>query len=170
MKNDFGVEKINSEEFRLGMRKLAGAVTIITSNGEAGKGGFTATAVCSVSDTPPTLLVCINRKNESNELIKRNKVFAVNVLTNLQQELSNRFAGYDKEISLAQRLEKGTWKTLKTTSPILENCLVSFDCILTDWIEVATHSIAFGEIVATHHGENIAPLLYFDGTYHHFSS
>jgi flavin reductase (DIM6/NTAB) family NADH-FMN oxidoreductase RutF len=163
---NLNLDKISSEAFRLGMRKLAGAVTIITSNGEAGEGGFTATAVCSVSDNPPTLLVCINRKNESNKLIKRNKVFAVNVLTNLQQELSNRFAGYDKEISLAQRLEKGNWKTLKTSSPILENCLVSFDCILSDWQEVATHSIAFGEVVASHHGDNIAPLLYFDGSYH----
>ncbi|GAB4346781.1 MAG: flavin reductase [Flammeovirgaceae bacterium] len=150
---------------------MTGSVTIITSNGEASKGGFTATAVCSVSDNPPTILVildCINRKNESNELIKSNKVFAVNVLTNLNQELSNRFAGYDKEISLTQCLEKGNWTILKTGSPILENSLVSFDCILTEWQEVATHSIAFGEVVAIKHGENVSPLLYFDGAYKGF--
>ncbi|GAB4348374.1 MAG: flavin reductase [Flammeovirgaceae bacterium] len=164
----FDFERISPEAYRLGMRKLAGAVTIITSNGEAGKGGFTATAVCSVSDNPPTVLVCINRKNESNELIKKNKVFAVNVLNHQQQELSNRFAGYDKDITLEQRLEKGNWKTLKTNSPILENSLVSFDCILSDWQEVATHSIAFGEVVAIHHGENASPLLYFDGKYKGF--
>lgn len=159
---------VSSEDYRYGMRKLAGAVTIVTTDGKAGKGGFTATAVCSVSDTPPTLLICINRKNESNPIIKENGLFAVNVLMSQQEDLSRRFAGYDKDVSLVQRFERGTWTTLKTGAPILENSLVSFDCRLVGWQEVATHSVAFGEVIAVKLGENAAPLLYFDASYKTF--
>ena len=47
--------------FRDGMALLAGAVNVITTDGPHGRAGFTATAVCSVTDQPPTLLVCMNR-------------------------------------------------------------------------------------------------------------
>ncbi|MDG9697424.1 flavin reductase, partial [Streptomyces sp. DH17] len=40
------------------MANLGAAVNVVTSAGDAGRVGFTATAVCSVSDTPPMLLVC----------------------------------------------------------------------------------------------------------------
>ncbi len=49
------------QHFRNSMAKLAAGVNIITTNGIAGKCGITATAVCSVTDTPPTIMVCINK-------------------------------------------------------------------------------------------------------------
>nr|WP_269530312.1 flavin reductase [Asaia astilbis] len=52
---------LSKEIFRDAMARLASAVTIITTDGENGRHGFTASAVCSVSDDPATLLVCVNR-------------------------------------------------------------------------------------------------------------
>ncbi len=46
-------------QFRDAMSSLAAAVNVITTDGPHGRAGFTATAVCSVTDQPPTLLVCI---------------------------------------------------------------------------------------------------------------
>jgi flavin reductase (DIM6/NTAB) family NADH-FMN oxidoreductase RutF len=54
------------------MAMLGGAVSVITTDGVAGRFGFTASAVCSVTDSPPTLLVCMNRASHSNEHFKRN--------------------------------------------------------------------------------------------------
>ncbi|MDW8287791.1 MAG: flavin reductase family protein, partial [Flammeovirgaceae bacterium] len=99
-------------------------------------------------------------------LIKKNGVFAINVLSHRQEELSRRFSNY--EVSLLQRFEIGTWEPLQTGSPILEDCLVSLDCRLVAWQEVATHSVAFGEVVAIKLGKNTAPLLYFDASYKTF--
>lgn len=50
-----------SLEYRNAMARLGAAVNIVTTDGVAGRAGFAATAVCSVSDNPPTLLVCLNR-------------------------------------------------------------------------------------------------------------
>ncbi|MBV8805987.1 MAG: flavin reductase, partial [Sinobacteraceae bacterium] len=51
--------RVDPLQFKAGMRRLAAAVCLITSTTSAGeKVGLTATAVCSVSAEPPTLLCC----------------------------------------------------------------------------------------------------------------
>ena len=49
---------VDIQAFRGAMAKLAAAVNVITTDGQHGRAGFTATAVCSVTDQPPMLLVC----------------------------------------------------------------------------------------------------------------
>ncbi len=49
--------------FRQAMAHLGAAVNVITTAGPHGRCGITASAVCSVTDTPPTLLVCLNRSS-----------------------------------------------------------------------------------------------------------
>jgi flavin reductase len=66
--------------FRDAMSRLGAAVHVVTSDGPAGKIGFTATAVVSVSDQPPTLLVCLNRRSASAPVLSTNRVFCVNTL------------------------------------------------------------------------------------------
>ena len=44
---------VTPEAYRQGMSSLAAAVNVVTTNGPEGRAGFTATAVCSVSATPP---------------------------------------------------------------------------------------------------------------------
>ncbi len=63
-------------KFRNAMARLGAAANVITSNGPAGRCGITATAVCSVSDTPPTLLVCLNRSSAMNQVFKRMAICA----------------------------------------------------------------------------------------------
>lgn len=47
--------------FRNAMAQLGTAVHVVTTDGAGGRAGFTASAVCSVTDTPPSVLVCINK-------------------------------------------------------------------------------------------------------------
>jgi Conserved protein/domain typically associated with flavoprotein oxygenases, DIM6/NTAB family len=49
------VPEVDRDAFRNAMARLGSAVNIITTDGPAGRAGFTASAVCSVTDTPPTL-------------------------------------------------------------------------------------------------------------------
>src|SRR5438067_10971701 len=66
--------------FREAMSRLGAAVHVITTAGPGGKTGATATAVCSVSDAPPTLLMCLNRRRQTNPVVVENGVFCVNTL------------------------------------------------------------------------------------------
>ena len=73
-------QEIDQATFRQGMSNLGAAVNVITTDGAAGQAGFTASAVCSVTDSPPTLLVCLNRSASVFETFKCNQVLCVNTL------------------------------------------------------------------------------------------
>ena len=55
---------VEKQAYREAMARLGAAVNVVTTDGPGGRGGFTASAVTSVTDDPPTLLVCANRTNE----------------------------------------------------------------------------------------------------------
>ena len=46
---------VEKQAYREAMARLGAAVNVITTDGPGGRAGFTASAVCSVTDTPPTL-------------------------------------------------------------------------------------------------------------------
>ena len=64
---------VDQQTFRDAMSCMGAAVNIITTDGPAGRAGFTASAVCSVTDTPPTLLVCLNRGRPSGRYSMKNR-------------------------------------------------------------------------------------------------
>lgn len=155
---------IPQAEFREAMSRLGAAVHVITSSGPEGDCGVTASAVCSVTDDPPTVLVCLNRASETNRLLKANGVFCVNTLTAAHEGLSDCFAGFTGE-TMAQRFDRAQWERLVTGSPMLRGALVSLDCTIASVTEVGTHSVMFGEIVAARLGEEQPALMYFKRRY-----
>ena len=157
-----------ADSFKSGMRHLAAHVCLITTVGPDGlRRGLTATAVCSVSADPPTLLCCVNRQIMPFAAIRESGIFAVNVLGVEDRALAERFAS---EIQGDARFDIGAWSTLATGAPLLESALAAFDCRLTRLEEVATHGILFGEIQAVRSkSSNTEPLLYAHGTFGGFA-
>lgn len=161
--------QIDRQSFRDAMSRLGAAVHVITSDGPAGRLGFTASAVCSVSDSPATLLVCMNRNSEQNEPLRRNGVFCVNCLAGEQQHLSDMFAGFGG-IAMKERFERQAWHALATGSPVLDGTLVSFDCRIASTLEVATHTLLIGEVMCIRtESDSKAALIYFGRRYHSLS-
>src|SRR5258708_7730004 len=81
------------DEFRAGMRELAGAVAIVTCGQGAARAGFSATSVSSLSLEPPTLIVCVNRASSSWPKLRDARSFGVNVLSSAHAGLAHCFAG-----------------------------------------------------------------------------
>src|SRR5262245_26707099 len=84
---------VDASQFKAGMRTLAGAVNIITTAAGGHRHGMTATAVCSTTAEPPTVLVCINKLAATHAAVTKSKVFCVNVLRAEDWELSATFSG-----------------------------------------------------------------------------
>ena len=64
------VVAVAAPSFREAMSRLGAAVHVVTTAGPGGKTGFTATAVCSVSDAPPTISVCLNRRSQGGPILR----------------------------------------------------------------------------------------------------
>ncbi|MBV1797418.1 flavin reductase [Siccirubricoccus sp. G192] len=157
---------ISREEFRNAMARLGAAVNIITTGGPAGRAGFTASAVCSVTDDPPTLLVCMNRNASSAPALRANGVLCVNTLAAGQRDVAAVFAGVTR-CPPGERFEAGTWAPLITGAPALQGAVAAFDCRVAEMVEKGTHIVIFAEILAIRQGSrHDAGLIYFGRDYH----
>ncbi len=151
--------------FRTAMSKLGAAVSVVTSDGVAGKCGTTVTAVSSVTDSPATLLVCINRNSWSNKTIKANGRICVNVLAHEDEEIARIFAGM-AGVPAELRFDHVAHHQGTTGAPILTSALVAFDCRISEMVECGSHTIFLAEVVQIELGEDRAGLVYFDRHYH----
>ncbi len=148
---------VDRDVFRNGMSRLGSAVNVVTTVSGGKRHGFTASAVCSVSDTPATLLVCINRASSSFQAFENASHFCVNTLMPGQQEISDVFGGRTPSLD---RFALGEWTEGVTGAPILANASVSFECVLTNAVDEATHRILFGRVIDIRENEEQAALLY----------
>ncbi len=151
--------------YRNGMARYAGHVQLVTTEFEGLRRGVTVTAACSVSDNPPTVLVCLNSSNVNNAIFEKSGVFALNSLAAHHQALATTFAGLSG-VPAEERFGLAKWKVLETGAPVLADAAVSFDCRLTDIKHVSTHFVMFGEVKAMHFGEANPSLIYLDRGFH----
>ena len=158
------IATVDVHPFREAMSRLGAAVHVVTTAGIAGKTGFTATAVCSVTDQPAMLLVCLNRRSNSAPLLAQNGVFCVNTLGAAEEKLADLFAGRSG-VHLHERFSVGEWITLKTGSPVLASAVVAFDCRTVETKAVASHNVIFGAVEAVRLGPSGPALVYHDRAY-----
>jgi len=156
-------KSVDGATFREAMSRLGAAVHVVTSAGPAGRTGFTATAVASVSDAPPTLLVCLNRRSISAPLLNANRVFCVNTLRAGEEDIADLFAG--RTGNRDERFASGEWMTLATGSPVLASAVVAFDCRVSEIKSVGSHDVIFGVVEAVRLGGAGEALVYHERAY-----
>jgi len=162
---------MNCTEFRAIMRQHAGAVTLICAGWGGGRRGLTATAVCSVTDTPPTILVCVNKSAGAHEAIFTTGKFSVNVLSEAHREIAGIFAG-QSALKGEERFEvEGyNWGVNASGTPKLYGALAHMDCSVVEKQSFSSHTIFFGQINEGGTNEGAAPLLYYNGQFGRWTS
>jgi flavin reductase (DIM6/NTAB) family NADH-FMN oxidoreductase RutF len=158
------VHTVDPVLFREAMSRLGAAGHVITTAGPGGKAGATATAVCSVSDAPPTLLMCLNRRSQTNPVVVENGVFCVNTLGDSGAEIADIFAGRTG-VQGSDRFATGEWSVLMTGSPVLASAVVAFDCRIMEVRAVASHNVFFGAVEAVRLGPSGPALVYHERAY-----
>jgi flavin reductase (DIM6/NTAB) family NADH-FMN oxidoreductase RutF len=149
------------DDFRAGMRHLAAGVSIVTATADGRPVGLTATSVSSLSDSPPSLVVCVNRKASAHDVMAHSGRFTVNILTESQAPLALRFAG------AVPPAERFTGVSFADTpfGPLLEDCACHFACTLGEAHHFASHTIFVGLIEVVRFGRDRDPLVYVDGRF-----
>ena len=158
------VRTVEAAAFRDAMSRLGAAVHVISTAGPGGKAGATATAACSVSDAPPTVLMCLNRRSQTNPVVLENGVFCVNTLGAGEAEIADMFSGRTGVMG-SDRFATGEWTTLTTGSPVLASAVVAFDCRIIEVRSVGSHNVFFGAVEAVRLGPQGPALVYHDRAY-----
>ena len=150
----------DAAQFRLGMRQLASGVAIITTVDQGQLYGITATSTASVSEDPPLLSVGINKTSWISDALMRSRIFCVSILGVEHMDVAEAFSRGPRD----KRFETGDWTRMATGAPALAGALATFDCELYTALEVKTHHLVLGGILATRTAD-ATPLLYRDGRY-----
>jgi flavin reductase (DIM6/NTAB) family NADH-FMN oxidoreductase RutF len=152
-------QSASGADFREAMSRVAGHVHIVATGGAAGLSGVTVTAVCSVSDSPPSLLVCLNAGSGTLGKIRDNGWFSINALASGQEGAGRAFAG-EGGLEGAQRFRKGDGWDMSGKAPVLPDALASFICSVADITPVGSHVILVGTVLSARPGPDGVPLAY----------
>jgi len=148
-----------AEDFRLAMRQLASTVSIVTTKAGTDQRGLTATAVCSLSLTPPSMLVCINRVGLVHKAMVAAGCFCVNILADMQEEIAVRFAGKSGIID-EDRFAPYPWTHLATAAPALDGAVANIDCLTASISHTQSHSIFIGHVQSIRCNPTLSPLVH----------
>ncbi|WP_237684411.1 flavin reductase family protein [Pseudaminobacter soli (ex Zhang et al. 2022)] len=133
---------INSDDFREAMQRFAGPVTAITTIENGVPSGLMATAVCSLSADPPSLIACINKAATAHDTILRQGFFGVSVLP----DTLRAFADHFDRAKGADRFQGALWIMQTTRASLLAGASVAFDCRIAHVPDGYSHSILIGII------------------------
>ena len=154
---------VSSDEFKSALRLFASGVTIVTIQTADARHGLTVSAFVSISVEPPLIGIMIDRGHHAHQILESDgAVFAVNILAQGQEALSNRFAWKQDE----DRFSEGLWTTAATGAPVLEDALCWLDCTIHSKMEAGTHTIYVGEVQACQEpSPEEQPLVYWNREY-----
>lgn len=128
---------VETEMFRAAMGKMVNSVAAVATMQDSIPFGIIATAVASLSDNPPSLLVCVNKSSSIYQPITTTKKFSVNFLSTAQEDIVTQFGAKEG----AARFHPDKWASSRGGQPMLKGAVVSFDCELASEFEGHTHAI-----------------------------
>jgi flavin reductase len=141
--NSQGVEI--RHEFVDAMSRVASSVWIATTEGSGGRYGLTVSAVTSVAADPPTVLVCVNRRNPLEVAMRENRIFALSALRADQRQTALSFSGHPRDGS-PYDFDSARWTPAPSGALRLSGAVAWFDCQTVAVHQVGTHSIFIGRV------------------------
>ncbi|UNK79216.1 flavin reductase family protein [Sphingopyxis granuli] len=147
---------------KLGLRRLAKAVVVVTAHRGDARAAMTATAVSELSLDPPSLLVCANRSASMFPLLKDGADFCVNILDASHRAIADRCAG---GAAGDARFAEGDWRQAANGGWVLGDAQASFACAFEQAHFYGTHGIFIGRVIDVRIAGEVGPLIYVDGTF-----
>jgi flavin reductase (DIM6/NTAB) family NADH-FMN oxidoreductase RutF len=159
-------DALRKQKFLEAMSRGATFVTVLTTDGEAGRYGVTVSSMTSVAADgfAPTILACVHQKSPAANAILANKSFCANILHEGQQDISDLFSGRHKT-EHASRFDTLPWKKTGSGQPRIEGATANFDCILRTSVLWETHHILIAHVMDVELNDDPKALLYGQRAY-----
>ncbi len=156
---------VNADDFRNALSRFPSGVNVVTTKDADGRPhGITVSAFCSVSLTPPLVLICIEKTTPSHDAFSASEVFVVNMLRDTQQHLSEQFS-----VPAVDKFEDVDFRAGLGGVPVLKKALANIECRVRNAYDGGDHTIYVGEIETITVNDG-APLVYHQGDYRKLES
>jgi len=149
------------EDFLMAMRGITSTVNVISAKLNEERHAMTATSVASLSLSPPAMIICVNKEASIHNILRKDKKFVINVLSNKQQNLSELCSSTEEGES---RFKDGGWVT-EDEIVFNNNSVSNIICNCTGIVDHSTHSVFFGDVMEVKNNNQDRALLYSAGGY-----
>jgi len=164
MSESLPVDPQLSDAFRESMRVMANSVVMVTTWFEGKPWGLTVSACCSVSATPPLLLVSIGAHTITAQAIRASRRFGVNILSEKQVELA-QFGARPREPKFCQQHCDCSSESPER-APVIQDCIAHFCCRVEREILAADHVLFIGAVENARRSVTGRPLLHYERQFH----
>ena len=152
----------DQNEYRRALGSFPTGVAIMTTrDGEGEPTGLTCNSFSSVSLDPPLVLWSLRKASKSIDIFREAKSFAINVLAEDQDHLSQRFA----TSSILKKFENVSWSTGYSLLPLIDDCVARFHCDVSAQHDAGDHIIFLGQVVKYEMVREGDPLVFYKGAY-----
>jgi len=145
------------------MGRFATGITVVTTFSEGRPAGITVNALSSVSLEPPLVMVALDRRRFITPMVRRLGRYAVSVLGEGQQALSDCFAHAAVKPG-REDFCGAAWTPGPTGLPLLDGAIATLECTVVETFSAGDHDLFIGRVDtldATGDDRLIGPLLYF---------
>lgn len=151
---------LDKDAFRAALGRFASGITVVTARDAAGRDvGMTISAFCSVSLSPPLVMVSVAKNASMYQALSQAEHFAVNILADTQEPLSRRFSAKEGD-----RFDGIGFTRGRTGVALLDDVLAWIECRRTAMHDGGDHTLVLGETLAMQTSD-ARPLLYYRGGY-----
>jgi 3-hydroxy-9,10-secoandrosta-1,3,5(10)-triene-9,17-dione monooxygenase reductase component len=150
----------DDKQFRSVLGQFATGVTIITAMDGDEPVGMAANSFTSLSLDPPLILFCVAHTSSTWPRIEGAGTFAVNILGEEHEQLSNLFAQKG-----ADRFSNTPWHIGVSGAPVLDDAIAYLDCQFEAEHLGGDHKISVGRVIDLDMREGARPLLFYRGGY-----
>ncbi len=151
---------VSTSDFRGAMGQFATGVTVVTALDGERPQGITVNALSSVSLDPPLVGIALDRKRFIVPAIDATGRYAINILTEDQQWLSDCFAGAavtpDREAFCG-----AAWHVGATGLPLLDGAIAAMECSVVERFSLGDHHLYVARVDATSLADPDAPPLLY---------
>ncbi|MFG2547725.1 flavin reductase family protein [Streptomyces sp. NPDC048594] len=152
-------------DFREAMASFPSGVTIVTTTDAEGKWwGFTATSFCSLSVSPPLVLVCLAKNARCHPAFLAARSWAIHVLPEDRTDLAMVFASRDADKFAAADFTVG-----QGGNPVLADASVVLECAAAARYDGGDHTILVGRVEDVGIRES-EPAVYFKREFHRIAN
>jgi flavin reductase (DIM6/NTAB) family NADH-FMN oxidoreductase RutF len=163
--------EFDSGRFREVMGEFVTGVTVMTTMAEGRPQGITVNALAPVSLEPPLVMVALDRRRFITPMVREHGAYAINVLGEDQQGLSDCFAHAAVKPGELGREDfcGATWHAGRTGLPLLDGSIATLECTVVETFAAGDHDLFIGRVEALDDsrpdGGAKGPLLYFHKRY-----
>lgn len=156
---------IESDVFRRVMGHFVTGVTVVSAFDVGRPFGITVNALSSVSLDPPLVMVALDRRRFLTPIVRAEGRYAVNILSEDQQALSDCFAGAPVQPG-RDAFCGAAWHLGESGLPLIDGAIATLECTVVEAFSAGDHDLFIGRVdTLANERQHAMPLLYYRRRY-----